>query len=356
MEIAQQLNNAEWCGNCDPTGMLGLVEKLPEQCKEAERIARSLPLPKLSQLRQVVILGMGGSAIGGDLVRALAESESQLPIIVNRDYNIPYYVGADSLVIASSYSGNTEETLAAYAAARERKAHIIAIATGGELAQRAIADGYTLVRIPGGISPRAAIGYSFVPLLVLMERLGILPSQAASLAEMVAVLENQRQRYGMHSELANNPAKQLAVKLVNKAPLILGTYGWPGMAAYRWKCQINENSKAPAFWNVFPELNHNETVGWEHPAEVTSRLHVVLLRDKYNNTRLARRIDVTKDIMSSYAGGISEFMSEGESAVARLFSLIYPGDFTSVYLAYLHGADPTPVKAIDRLKGELAKI
>jgi hypothetical protein len=141
--------------------------------------------------------------------------------------------------------------------------------------------------------------------------------------------------------------------LVDNAPLIIGSHGWKGVAAYRWKCQVNENSKSPAFWNVFPELNHNETVGWEAPLQVLQRLHVVVLRDPKDSLRVARRVDVTKDIISDTAGGVTEFWAEAESAVARLFSLIYPGDFTSAYLALAYGIDPTPVKAIDRLKNEL---
>jgi glucose/mannose-6-phosphate isomerase len=148
----------------------------------------------------------------------------------------------------------------------------------------------------------------------------------------------------------------LAGQLAGNAPLILGSQGWKGVAAYRWKCQFNENSKAPAFWNVFPEVNHNETVGWEAPKEFLGHLHVVILRDKKDSPRIARRVDVTKEIMSATAGGVHEFWAEGESALARLFSLIYPGDFTSAYLALLYKIDPTPVKAIDHLKDELAKV
>ena len=350
------LDEQSWLKKNDPSDMLGLIEGLPQQFKEAERIARSMPLPKWPEPRNIAIVGMGGSAIGGDLVRALAEDQGPVPIVVQRNYTLPKWVGKDSLVVASSYSGNTEETLAAYAEAEARGARVIAITTGGELAKRATGAGWPVVRIPGGMSPRAAIGYSFVPLLVVMERLGIMPSQAEALAETVAVLEGQSAKYGRQSPMAENPAKALAAELVGRAPLILGPAGWQGIAAYRWKCQFNENSKAPAFWNVFPELNHNETVGWEHPLEVLGRLHVVLLRDALESKRNARRVDVTKEIMAKSAAGITEFWAEGKSSVARLFSLLYPGDFVSGYLALAYGTDPTPIKAIDHLKSELQKI
>ena len=356
MDRANQLDNQEWCKTIDPDDMLGLVESLPSQCREAERIARSMPMPHWPLPRHVVVLGMGGSAIGGDLVRALSTSTAGVPIAVNRDYDIPNYIDKESLVVASSYSGNTEETLAGYAQAKKRDAHIIAITTGGELGRLAAADGFPVIRIPGGISPRAALGYSFVPLLVMLERLGILPSQAEALAETVAVLEAEKVRYGRTSALEQNPAKQLAAALVDKVPLILGSQSWKGMAAYRWKCQFNENSKVPAFWNVFPELNHNETVGWEFPPAVTKMFYVVVLRDSADNSRVNRRIEVTKAIMAPRIAGGSEFWAEGKSSVARLLSLIYPGDFASVYLAYLHGADPTPVAVIDHLKKEMALV
>lgn len=355
-EQALQLDNLEWLKSKDPDDMLGLIEGLPDQCREAERIARSMPLPQWPTPVNVVVLGMGGSAIGGDLVRALAEDECEVPIFVNRSYTLPRYVGKDSLVVASSYSGNTEESLAAYQEAKKRGARILAITTGGDLAKFAATDGWPTIRIPGGLSPRAAIGLSFVPLLVALERFGILPSQSAAIAEMVQILDKQRVQLGRTSPLAQNPAKALAAQLAGNAPLILGSQGFKGVAAYRWKCQFNENSKAPAFWNVFPEVNHNETVGWEVPREVLQRVHVVILRDKNDSPRIARRIDVTKGIMNITAAGITEFWAEGSSAVARLFSLIYPGDFTSAYLALLYGIDPTPVKAIDHLKNELAKI
>ncbi|HHW09481.1 MAG TPA: bifunctional phosphoglucose/phosphomannose isomerase [Firmicutes bacterium] len=355
------LDNLEWLAERDPSGMLSLVEGLPAQCREAERIARSHPLPDWPRPEHVVVLGMGGSAIGGDLIRALAESEAGVPVLVNRDYSLPRFVGPGSLVIASSYSGNTEETLSAYRQARERGAKIVAICTGGELARLAAADGFPMIRIPGGLMPRAAIGYSFVPLLVLFERLGFLPGQREALAEMYQVLEEQAGQFGRSSPVSANPVsanpvKELAWKLVGCIPLVIGSQGWKGTVAYRWKCQINENAKAPAFWNVFPEMNHNETVGFEAPEELVRRIHVILLRDEEDPPQIARRVDVTKELLSGRVAGITEFYTRGKSAVAKLFSLVYPGDFTSVYLACLHGVDPTPIKAIDRLKAELSKV
>lgn len=352
----QILNEREAMAEVDPAGMTGLIEDLPRQWREAEAIARAAAIAGIGEVKNVVILGMGGSAIGGDLVKSLLEATAPVPIAVNRDYSLPAYVGKGSLVVASSYSGNTEETLISAAEAKRRGATIVAITTGGQLAAEAEANGWPLIRIPAGLSPRAAIGYSFVPLYVLMERVGIAPSVAAELAETAELLEKLKARYGPDVPVAENPAKQLALSLKGKLPLIYGSYGWTGTAAYRWKTQINENSKAPAVSNTFPELNHNETVGWEVPEEVTRQIELIILRDRHDNKRTQARIDITREIVEERVSGVTELWSEGESPVARLFSLIYPGDFVSLYLALVYRIDPTPVRMIDLLKSRLASL
>lgn len=338
----------------DPSGMLAAIEALPEQVRNAISLAHEAEIPGLGSIRNVVVLGMGGSAIGGDLTRALYETESTVPIFINRDYQIPGFVGPETLVIASSYSGNTEETLTAYEQAKERGAQIVALTTGGELARRAQAVGHPIIQIPSGLSPRAAIGYSFYPLIVLLVRLGLISDQSDAFEESIAVLERQRERFGGVVPYSENEAKQLAVRLVDRFPLIYGGGGWKGVVAYRWKCQINENSKAVAVSNAFPELNHNETVGWEAPPSLTRLISVINLRDKSDASYMQKRIDVTKEIMDGRVAEIIDLWAEGSSPLARMMSLIYPGDFVSLYLALLYKIDPTPVAMIDRLKKALA--
>ena len=350
MPATGRLDDREWLKNADPSDMLGLVEALPQHCREAERMARSMPLSRWSDIRQVVVAGMGGSGISADFLRAVANEQSNIPVIACRSDRLPAWVDRHSLVVAVSYSGNTEETLAAYTAAKQRRARIAVITTGGELASRAAEDGYPVIRIRTGLPPRTAIGYTFVPLLVIGERLGFLPAQAEALAETTELLEAQCALYGRKNPASQNPAKSLAVRLVGHVPLVLGTEGRGSVAAYRWKCQYNENSKSAAFWNAFPELTHNEVVGWEQPQDLLRRLHVVLLRDTDDGERNNRRIDITKRIMGQKAEGITEFWAQGVSPVARLLSLVYPGDFVATYLALLYGADPTPIEAIARLK------
>ncbi|MGE5508831.1 MAG: bifunctional phosphoglucose/phosphomannose isomerase [Chitinophagales bacterium] len=351
-----RLDDLSFYAGADPTGMGKWITQLPEQCAEAYRIGEGAPLPKLGTIRQVVVLGIGGSAIGGNLLQGYTEGEIKVPFLVNRTYHVPAFVGPETLVIASSYSGNTEETLSAYAEAKQRGATLMAIASGGELQRWAEADGVPFCRIPGGYSPRAALGYSFMPLLAIVSRLGFVRERPDDVAEAVSVLAGMRDELFPERPTGGNPAKQLAERLHGKLPFIYGAAPWSGVAAYRWKGQMNENAKHLAHSNAFPELNHNETVGWEAPESLTAQVEVVLLRDREDHPKVQKRFEVTSTIMRPHVSGITEVWSRGNSVLARLFSLIYMGDFTSYYLALLDGIDPTPVKVIDYLKGELAKV
>lgn len=339
----------------DPSNMMGLILSVPDQCREAAQIVQGATLPEWDGIERVVVLGMGGSAIGGNLARSLVETECRVPIAVSSDYSIPGYVDSSTLVIASSYSGNTEESLLGFEAARERGARLLAISSGGELAQLAQEHGYPWVQIPGGMMPRAALGYSLVTLLLLLERFGLIEGVSASVDEAIAVLERQRSDFGPDVPFEKNAMKQLALQLAAKIPLIYGSGGWRGTVAYRWKCQVNENSKALCFWNTYPELNHNETVGWEYP-ELTKEFYVVTLRDRQDHPRIQKRVDVTGQLMKERVAGMTQLWAEGESGLARLLSLVYPGDFVSYYLAVLYQVDPTPIQVIDHLKAELAAM
>ena len=351
-----KLDNLEIIKSVDPDGMGDLIYGLPEQCEEAYKIAEDAAPPSGGRPANIVVLGMGGSAIGGDLVRSFLEQELPVPFIVSRDYSIPRFVGPETLIVASSYSGNTEETLSAYAEAPARGARFLAITTGGKLAELARRDNVPLVIIPGGLPPRAAIGYSFVPTMVILERLGLVASKEAGFTEMVRVLKDLRSQIGPHVPAEKNLAKQLAERFHGKLPLIYGSQPWKSVVAFRWKTQINENAKAIAFASAFPELNHNETVGWEAPQNLTKEVEVVLLRDRDDNPRVVKRFEVTSQIMREHVGSITEVWSVGASALARLFSLLYIGDYTSYYLAIMNDIDPKPVRVIDYLKSQLAAV
>jgi glucose/mannose-6-phosphate isomerase len=345
----------------DPSDMMGAILSLPEQCDRARQIAMAADLRALAGKRfaNAVIAGMGGSAIGGDLLRSIFEPHLELPVAVSRDYHLPGYVGRESLVIAASYSGNTEETLASYDAARKAGAAMLAVTTGGELASRAKRDGVPTIAIPGGLQPRAAVGYAFVPLVVAAGRLGLMSERlAGDLDEMVAVLTGVRDECNPEVAQADNRAKTLASHWAGSIPVIYGSHAERGVVAYRWKTQINENAKAFAVCGVLPELDHNEVVGWSGhgvQARTEHALSVVFLRDEREPEQIRKRAELTKQIVEKRAAHVAEVWPAGDSALARAMSLVYLGDFASCYLAYVYGEDPTPVKIIDWLKSELGR-
>jgi glucose/mannose-6-phosphate isomerase len=339
----------------DPAGMIARIKELPVQCRQAWQEAQGFDLPAdYRRVDKVVILGMGGSAIGGDLVRSLAEAESKVPVFVQRDYSLPAFVDAKTLVIASSYSGNTEETLSAFELALKTKAKKLVITTGGKLKALAEAQDIPVFQINYKAQPRAALGFSFLPTLCFLQKLGFLKDKSVDVVETVKVLESVSGRLDEKMPGSNNPAKQLARRLIASLPVIYGA-GILSEVARRWKTQINENGKTWAFYEVFPELNHNATVGYQFPPEVAGRIRVIMLRAPSLNQRINLRFDVTCELLDR-AGVAHEFVdSEGESLLSQMMSVIMFGDFASYYLAILNGIDPSPVEVINYLKDKLSK-
>jgi glucose/mannose-6-phosphate isomerase len=265
-------------------------------------------------------------------------------------------VSSDSLAVLSSYSGNTEETLALYDEARERAVPRLGLTSGGELARRCEADGVPWVALPAGVvAPRAAVGYSLVSLAFLLEALGDPGEGDEAWAEAVAVLEDTNRRCGPARPESDNPAKLLARALVGRAVTVYAASGFPAAAARRLKGQLNENAKVLAFHEALPEMNHNEVVGWEALAELHPRFGVILLRDEADHPRVARRMDVTRQLLDGEGTEVHVVWSSGVSPLARLLSLVHFGDWLSFYLAVLAGVDPTPITKIDRLKSALAE-
>ncbi len=349
------LDDPEVYQQYDPEDMLARIKEMPWQCRQAWQTAMHFDLPPdYSEVDKVVILGMGGSAIGGDLVRSLAASEAKLPIFIHRDYGLPAFVDARTLVIASSYSGNTEETLSSFEQALKTGAKKLVMTTGGRLKEMADTNNIPVFKIEYQSQPRAALGFSFLPTLGVLQRLGFLNDKSADVAETVSVLEALSAKIDEKATLASNPAKQLAQRLYGHLPVIYGA-GIAAEAAHRWKTQLNENSKAWAFYEVFPELNHNATVGYELPKELASRIRVILLRSPSFNQRIKLRYEVTCELLER-AGVNYEFVdSEGKSPLSQMVSLVSFGDYVSYYLAILYRVDPTPVKVINYLKERLAK-
>ena len=339
----------------DPGKMLEALRNLPEQCQEALAIGRKVSIPAgYADISNIVITGLGGSAIGGDFLRLFVGDRIGVPVIVNRDYTLPKFIDAKTLIFTVSYSGNTEETLSAYAQAKEKGARIVALTNGGKLRQLAETDGVPVILVPAGISPRAATGYLLMPTLAVLESIGLINDLEQQAADLISNLKVLGEKMQPETPVDLNPAKQIARKFYGKLPIVWAASGNTEVVATRWKGQINENAKAPAYWNVFPELNHNEIVGFEEPAELLKNLEIVILRDQNDHPRVQQRMEISQEIIKSVVSGVTEVWSMGETRLARLFTLTYIGDFVSVYLATLYGIDPTPVKNIDFLKNKLA--
>ena len=340
----------------DPKGMAKWIHDFPLQIEEAVRIGQKADLPpKVSKVRNIVMTGLGGSAIGGDLLRSYVAEETGVPFVVNRHYFLPEFVGKRSLVIVSSYSGNTEETIAAHRDATKRKATVLCITTGGETAKLAKRHRQPLITIPPGLSPRAALGFSFFPLLIALSRLGFIRPKNRDIRETVLLL---KKKAGIFADV-NSPDKAplaLAQKLHGSLPIIYSTSEHLDAVNLRWRGQIAENAKQLAFGHVLPEMNHNELVGWNVLTELMKKMQVVFLRDKGTHKRVLLREEITKGIISKYAQEVTEVWSEGHSLLARMFSLIHFGDWVSLYLAILNDRDPEPVEVINFLKSELSKV
>ena len=350
------LDNSELYKRIDPDNMLAHLHGLSHQCRDAWRKARDFDLPPdYSDIDKVVILGMGGSAIGGDLARSLASSINKAFVFVNRDYDLPTFVDDKTLVIASSYSGNTEETLSAFGQALKTGCKKLAITTGGKL--KALSDDacVPVLNIDYVSQPRAALGYSFMPVIAFFLKLKLLDDRSTKEVEaMITNLESLLSELKESVPTESNIAKQLATNIYGKIAIIYGS-GILTEVARRWKTQINENSKAWAFHEVFPELNHNAVIGYQFPRELASKIYVVLLRCPSLHPRTMIRYQVTSELLEQNGIGHQVIDSHGEDGLSQMMSLVFTGDWASYYLAILNEIDPSPVKAIDYLKKRLSE-
>ena len=344
------LDNASVYRQFDKSGRLDHLHKFPEQCQKAWEKVLELELPpEYNKISNVVIVGMGGSAIGGDIVRQLALAESKLPVRVHRDYGLPAFVDESTLVIASSYSGNTEETLSAFTESLKTRARKLVLTSGGKLKHLAENEGIPVFVIDYQAPPRAAFSHSFVPLLGIFQKIGLLGDKSADLQEALGILNKLSTDFIETRPLASNPAKQLAAKLWGHVALIYGAEILSEVAR-RWKTQFNENSKAWAFFECFSELNHNAVAGYEFPPEAKQRLFVILLHSASLRPQSLLRYEATAKLLAK--AGIAYELAEaiGKSALARVLSLVLLGDYSSFYLAMLNEVDPTSIDAINFIK------
>ena len=339
----------------DRENMFGAIWDFPENLVDALKLGNEITLSQsYINIQNVVVAGMGGSAIGGDVVSILEKDNLDIPFVVCRGYSLPNWVNEHTLVVCSSYSGNTEETLSALDDALNKKAQVCGITTGGELGKRLKKSGEDLVIIPSGLQPRAALAFSFVPMVKLLEKAGVLESGMETwIKHTIDALKEARELYCRESD--ENPVYELTQQVYNKIPIVYADNSTLGVAAVRLKGQFCENAKMLAYYNELPEFNHNEIVGWENNSNLFEHVFVFWLMDAHDNPRVKHRQEITQMVMNET--GVDQDILEmtGNSFQERFLHMIHYGDWLSFWCAIAHGTNPSPVEKISRLKEELLK-
>jgi glucose/mannose-6-phosphate isomerase len=349
----RDLDQHESFATLDPQNMLGHIDGLPGQLQKAWGAGQRQPLPKWHGVERILIAGMGGSAIGADLLAAYVENNCSVPVVVHRDYNVPAWAtGPQTLVITSSHSGNTEETLSSFQMAVENGCRCLSITTGGQLAEAARQAQMAVWLFEHHGQPRAAVGFSFGLLLALFARMGLIPDPAGELEEAVSAMKKQQQTIQAHIPATHNPAKRMAGQLIGRWVSVFGA-GILNPVARRWKGQISEIAKAWAQFEFLPEADHNSLAGTVNPEELLGRTTALFLRCPADHPRNRLRLDVTR--RTFMLEGIStDFVDgKGETPLGNQWTALHFGDYTAYYLAMAYGVDPTPVAALEDLKEEL---
>lgn len=338
----------------DAEGMLGHILGLPAQLREAWSLVQRCGLPgSHGGADHIVMCGMGGSAIGGDLARSILQGEASVPIAVIRGYDLPHYVGPRTLVLLSSFSGSTEETLSACSAALERGARVVALTTGGVLAERGYAASFPVVQFNFDGKPCEAVGYSLLLCLGVLARLGYVADRTVQVEASAALLEQMGAELGPEAPADENRAKRLAQRLYGHIALIYGG-GLMAEVGRRWKGQMNENAKSWAFNEQLPELNHNAILGYQFPADLAPRMRVVMISSGLNHRRLVLREQVTAELVGRWGIETERVEARGDSPLEHVLSATYVGDFVSYYLALINDVDPSDLDVLNGLKARLA--
>jgi len=338
----------------DPEKLLQTAYNLPRQINDVVELSTNWEILE-SDVDNVLMIGMGGSAIGGDLIKAFSEDLLKIPVSTCRNYSVPNFVNSKTLCLISTYSGNTEETLSAYRECLSRKAKIIVVSTNGKIEEQARKNGNTLCKIPGGLHPRSALGYMFSSLYVILVKSGLLSLEIDDLSCTADFLLEVSSKWHSWKDYRDNPPLALALEMEGKIPVIYSSSRFLETLAYRWKCQFNENAKMLSWWAYFPELNHNEIVGWGADKKFREKLHVIILRDPDEYYRTAERIRLTRRLMEDKVP-VTELYPLGKNRLDRLFYFILFGDLLSIYTAYLYGKNPAEIDSIHWLKSELEKL
>ena len=340
----------------DKDDMYQSIWDFPENIIDAIELSENITLKnEYRDVNNIIIAGMGGSAIGGDVVYSLIKNDIKIPFVVNRGYDLPAWANSSTLIICSSYSGNTEETISILEEAKSLGAKVIGITTGGVLESLCKNYSFDFVNIPSGLQPRAALAFSFIPLLYILKKTSLINVEVRDwLESSVDLIKSKREEYSQDKE--NNPVYQLANKLYNKLPIIYADSTSLETVAVRLKGQICENSKILAYHSIYPEMNHNEIVGWENNEEFFSNYYVLWLMDEEMNSRNKSRKNIISEILSDLNVSQQEIKVDGNSFKERFLLLIHYGDWLSYWCAILHNTDPSPVKNIQTLKDKLSKI
>lgn len=342
------LDDEEEMKELDPEGMLEDLNTFPEQCTEALSIGADLDLPvDLASFSRVIVTGMGGSAISGDLLARLLD----LPVVTNRGYTLPRYVDNDDLLVAISYSGDTEETLSALEDGLSRGMNVICLSTDGLLEEYCSQRSLPRIKMPTGHQPRASTGYILFPLLEMFRRAnyaGTLDTQG-----LIEDLGNMRDNWSSSVKIRDNKPKEIAAEFQGKVPIVYGTQSNTEAVAFRWKTQVNENAKQPAFWNVFPELNHNETVGYELLNTLMDNAKVILLKNDFDRQCNVNRMEIMQEIFDAEKIDYEVVSAPQGDKYTEVLGQVYFGDYFSVYLAMLNEVDPSPVRLIEDFKKKL---
>ncbi len=351
------LDDLEKISEIDRSNMLGTLNQFPDQIKEAIEIAKTAKMDHFIKIDDVLITGMGGSGISGDMVTRLFRDKIDIPIVVNKEYDLPKWARKDTLAIFFSYSGNTEETLSAFKIASQKKCKIVSISSGGKLQELSEKRGVAHIKIPSGFQPRAAVAYSLFTLIVILRRTGLLKNTIESdIEETIAITQDVIDNNKKSVVEESNFSKQMARKILNTIPQIYG-WGFYYPIATRWRQQLNENSKVIAREDVVSESNHNDIVGWSLNPEASKNFSCILFRDKDNESlNMSTRLNFMKSLFEDSVANIIEIHPKGKSRLAKMMYTMCLGDFLSCYLAILRNIDPTPVDIITELKQRLAEI
>lgn len=351
------LDDLELISKIDKSGMLDTIVQFPEQIKETIDIINSIELKDFFKINNIIISGMGGSAISGDIVKTLFRDRIDIPIFVNREYDLPKWANKNTLVISQSYSGDTEETLSTFKHTNQKKCKIIGISSGGKLQNYCEKRNITHIKIPTGFQPRAATAYLLFSSILVLKKIVLSEIDIESeIEETIALTDDFRNNNNKTVGEKNNLSKQIANTIFNTIPQV---YGWGIYTpiARRWCTQFNENSKIIARYDIVPECNHNDIVGWSSNSEVSKKFTCILFRDKKNESiYMSKRLDFMRDLFEDVAANVIEVQVKGKRRLAKMMYAMYLGDFVSCYLAVLRKIDPTPVDVIVELKRILVEI